>query len=92
VNGEIKTFMGFTFHRCNRLAITTGTTRACYAFHKSAVVLGVGAEMTADIAPRKDKRNAMQVYLTQSLGAVRLEEKKIVKILCDESKLADPAS
>lgn len=92
VNGEIKTFMGFEFHRCNRLPITTGTTRACYAWHKSGMVLGVGQEMIADIAPRKDKRNALQVYLTQTLGAVRLEERKVVKILCDESKLADPAT
>lgn len=90
VNGQIDTFLGFKFIRTSLLPFSTGTTRTCYAFHKSAMVLGIGADMKVDIGPRRDKRNATQVYLTQTLGAVRLEEKKICQILCDESVAAEP--
>jgi hypothetical protein len=37
-----------------------------------------------DIGPRRDKRNAMQIYASMSLGAVRREDVQVVEIAIAE--------
>ncbi len=102
VRGEINQFMGFTFHRSERLpvltsAITTadladgsigdgaGTiaagSRRSVAFAASAMIAGVGADLTARVTEMPNKHYANQVYLSMSLGAMRMEEVKVVEIL-----------
>ena len=84
VNGEIDTFMGFRFHH-SELLPKSGTTRTIYAWSRSGVCLGIGKEVNAQITTRADKNYATQVYACIFLGAVRLEEKKVVSILCHEN-------
>lgn len=57
-----------------------GTTYYLIAWAKSGVVLGVGAEITTRLSERADKSYAMQPYASMSLGAVRMEEAKVVEI------------
>lgn len=59
--------------------------RSVLAWAKSGVLFAVGQDMTADIGPRRDKRNAIQVYASMSVGATRMEEVKVVECLCKES-------
>ena len=82
-DGAINTFMGFKFRRTQLLPITT-TVRSCYAYVKSGVVLAErGLKTYMDVRP--DLSHSLQIRSVASLGAVRMEEKKVVEIACDEA-------
>lgn len=38
--------------------------------------------LETDIGPRRDKRNAQQIYVTQTIGASRVQEKRVGYITC----------
>ena len=82
--GEINTFLGFKFIHTELLP-KTGTTRSIYAWAKSGVCLGISMDMENKIEQRPDKNYAWQVYACMNIGAVRLEEVKVVEIACKES-------
>tara|TARA_R110000803_G_scaffold166675_1_gene229937 strand:- start:698 stop:1570 length:873 start_codon:yes stop_codon:yes gene_type:complete len=86
VAGDVDTFMGFKFIMSNRLALDVTNTddRKIFAFTQDAIKLGVGKDITAKIDVRADKSYATQVYTCMSIGAVRMEEKKVFQIPCDE--------
>ena len=84
VNGEINTYMGFQFHRTQRLAEETGNIRVCIAYPASGIMLGIGQDITARITERADKSFSTYVYYMMTIGATRLEEVKVVEIRCDE--------
>lgn len=86
VAGDVDTFMGFKFIMSNRLALDATNTddRKIFAFTQDAIKLGVGKDITAKIDVRADKSYATQVYTCMSIGAVRMEEKKVFQIPCDE--------
>lgn len=52
----------------------------CWA--KDGLLLSVGKDITTKISERDDKNYAMQVYSKMSIGSTRLEEEKVVEILC----------
>lgn len=54
------------------------------AWAQDGIILGVGMEVKGRISERADKSYATQVYASLSLGAVRMEEEKVVEILCVE--------
>ena len=56
-----------------------GNTR-CLAWVKSGMKMSIGKNITADVSRRKDKRNIPQIYNTMTLGAVRLEDVKVIEI------------
>jgi hypothetical protein len=86
VNGEINTYLGFTFVRTERLAVAS-SIRKCLAWAKGAMLLAVGDDIRVRVAERPDKRHATQVYASLSLGAVRMWEEKCIEISCDETVL-----
>ena len=53
------------------------------AWAKSGVALGVGAEIMTRVTERADKSYALQPYARMSIGAVRVEEAKVVEIACN---------
>jgi hypothetical protein len=85
VNGDVDRFMGFKFVRLQLLPLVTSTdVRTAFAYVKSGVVLSdAGRQSHMDILPQQS--HALQIRSETSLGATRLEEKKVVKIFCDES-------
>lgn len=85
VEGKVDTFMGFKFIRTQRLGIDANDIRKCFAWTKSGMALGVGAEVQTRIAERADKSFSTYVYLCMCVGATRLDEQKVVRIFCDES-------
>lgn len=85
VNGEVNTFMGFTFVEHNRYTTIATDQRRCPFWAKSGVLFAVGQDIEVDIGPRKDKRNSIQVYVNATFGGVRMEEGKVGDIICDES-------
>jgi hypothetical protein len=105
VDGNINTFMGFTFIRTERLSrsstditytatdgtvgsgtgtITASNSRRCIAWAQDGILLGIGNDITARIGERSDKGYATQVYFKMTIGATRMEEAKVLELLCSE--------
>ena len=87
VNGEINSFMGFTFHRISTsiLPVDSNNYRRVVAYTPDAGVLGVGEDVQAFIDRRADKSFNWYAYMSMFIGATRVEESKVVEILCLES-------
>lgn len=82
--GEINSFVGFQFIVTNRLGVDGASARRVIAWAADGIKLGIGKEPTARIDERADKSYATQVYYAMTLGATRMEEKKVVEVLCAE--------
>ena len=80
--GEIDTYMGFKFIRTNRITTDSSGFVRVIAWAKSGILMAIGDDMEVDIGPRRDKRNATQVYVRMQIGATRMEEEKVVEIKC----------
>ena len=85
--GAVNSFMGFEFIMSTRLNMdaTNTTDRLIFAYTEDAIKLGIGKDISAKISERADKSYSTQVYYAMSLGAVRMEEKKVVQIPCHEA-------
>lgn len=70
-------------------AVTSGVStltgdRKTYAWAQDGALLAVGKDMMGKIDPRPDKSYATQVYACMSIGATRMEEVKVVEVICQE--------
>lgn len=77
-------WLGFKWVPTERMA-KTGTTRFIYAFAKSGMNLGVGQEVVTRVGEDPGKGFNVRIYAKMSLGAVRIEEEKVVEIACLDS-------
>jgi hypothetical protein len=89
VQGELNTFLGFTFHVLGDrseggLAIDASLDRSCFAFHKDAVGYGEGIAMRTEINYIAEKTSWL-VNEVFSAGAVAIDDEGIVKITCRET-------
>lgn len=84
VQGEINTFLGFTWIRSQRL-VRTGDVRYCYAWARRGMGLAMAQEVVTRIEPRPDKNYSVQVYLGMSGSSTRIEDEAVVEIACDET-------
>lgn len=70
------------------VTLSTGNgdnTRRCFAWVPSGLVGAVGQDIEAKIEQLPTKNYSTQVFARMSFGAVRLEEEKVVGVLCTES-------
>lgn len=83
--------VAFQFNTTTGLYDAAGTVptlsahKSCIAWAGDGLLLAVGEDMKAEIAPRADKGFNTQVYVRMSIGATRLEEAKVVEILAKQS-------
>lgn len=88
VNGEITRFMGFEFIEIESLGTDANSYRRVPVWAKTGMLLSKGEGdygMMARITERADKSYATQVYVSGSFGSTRMEEGKVVEILCSEA-------
>lgn len=83
VNGDIDTFMGFRFVKSEAIGVDANDDYRVPVWVPSAMHLGTWMGLETDIGPRRDKKNTMQVFMRFTAAATRLEERKVVEILCD---------
>ena len=76
-------WMGFNWVPSERLPVAAAT-RSCYAWAKSGVVLGVGENIVTRVGEDPGKGFNARIYAKMSLGAVRVEEEKVVEVACAE--------
>lgn len=82
--GTLKgTWMGFNWIPSERLP-KSASTRFCYAWAKSGMVLGKGQEITTKVGEDPGKGFNVRIYAKQSLGSVRVEEEKVVEIAAND--------
>ena len=95
------TFMGFQWHMISDAvpddtAVLTGGTaapilpktgniRTCFAWHKNAMGLSIGKEVTAEVDRLPEHLNLWQVLVQGSLGATRILDAGVVTVDIDES-------
>jgi hypothetical protein len=89
VQGELNTYLGFTFHVLGDrseggLAIDGSLDRSCFAFHKDAVGYGEGIAMRTEINYVAEKTSWL-VNEIFSAGAIAIDDEGIVKITCRET-------
>ncbi len=92
VQGELETFLGFSFIRVDGsridgtkiLPVISGVDRACVAWQRDQVVLGIGSGPSARITERADKNYSTQVFYSMSAGSTRMQEAGVVEIACTE--------
>lgn len=77
-------WMGFNWVPSERF-VKASTTRFLYAWAKSGVKLGVGENVMTRIGEDPGKGFNVRAYAKMSIGAVRVEEEKVVEIQCTES-------
>ena len=84
-NGTFKQGMLFGFRPVpSERFIKTGSTRVVYAWAKSGVVLGFGENIVTRVGEDPGKSYNVRPYARMSLGAVRVEEEKVVEISCND--------
>jgi hypothetical protein len=89
VQGDINTFLGFTFHVMGDraeggLPIDGSSDRTCYAFHAQAIGYGEGIGMRTEINYIAEKTSWL-VNEVFSAGAIAIDDEGIVKITCREA-------
>jgi len=84
VDGQINTFMGFTFIHSELLANSNAgqanNIRSCFAWQRDGMMLGIGQDVNARVSELPERNYSIQAYASMSLGSTRLEEKRVVKI------------
>ena len=64
--------------------ITASKSRRCFAWAKDGLLMSKGSDVNAKISELPQKHYAHQVYASMSLGATRMEEVKVVEVICSE--------
>jgi hypothetical protein len=83
VQGAVDSFMGFKFIHTELLGVDGSGDQRVIAWARSGLHLGIWDDIATRISERDDKSYASQVYVKGTFGATRVEEKKVVEILCD---------
>jgi hypothetical protein len=84
IRGEIDTWMGFKWITSNVLP-ASGTTTTCAAFQRYGICVAMSAEPIVRTDERTDLSYSWQVYYELNIGAVRLEEARVVKVDVNEA-------
>lgn len=86
VDGRVKRFLGSNIIVSNRLGLVNTDERACIAFVKSGLYLGVWKDIEADAHPRHDlEGDPWELTTKLSIGATRLEQGKVIRVLAAEA-------
>ncbi|MEE8206865.1 MAG: phage capsid protein [Nitrospinaceae bacterium] len=87
VNGEINTWLGYTWIKMNRLPLLTpgGDVRRTMFFAQGAIGIAKPASIETSVDKRPDKRNGLQILSDFSMDGTRIEEALFVEVQYDET-------
>lgn len=83
VDGRIRRFMGMDFIISERLEIDSGNRRLP-VWVPTGMHMGIWEDIQAKVSERSDKSYAWQVYLSETIGATRLQQGKVIEIQADD--------
>lgn len=85
VQGQIDTFCGFKFIKISiSLLDKVSSDRYVIAWAQTGLGLAIGADISTQIDRLPVKHYSTQVYASMSVGATRMDEDRVVRILCQE--------
>lgn len=91
VDGKVTRFLGINFKHMeftntaafdNTASMLNSTNRYCPLFVPKALHIGIWEDTVAKMSERDDKGYATQVYLRNTVGATRIDEKRIIRVEC----------
>jgi hypothetical protein len=85
VDGEVNTFMGFTFVHNEGIQEDDDGYHRCPVWVKSGMVYGQWQGLVTNIGPRPDKDYLTQIHMAFTSGVTRTNEDKVLEIKCDPS-------
>ena len=89
VDGRVTRFLGFDIVTSERLA-TAANVRTVLAFARSGMYLGVWQDIQNRIDVRVDlSSQPYQLYTKASFGSTRLQQGKVISILCSDTSAGD---
>ena len=90
VDGQVRRFLGINFipvefsdttsYPQASAALVSGGVRSVPVWVSSGMHMGMWNDIQTSVDRRPDKRNSVQVYATTTIGATRIEEKRVVQI------------
>ena len=80
VQGEVDTWLGFTFLKSERLPLD-GSDHIGFAWKKSSMKLAIGQEPRGFIDVLPGKRHSTQVRYELDIGSTRMDEKGVVQVI-----------
>lgn len=66
-------------------SLPAATSRRCIAWAMDGLLLSTGQEVKARVSERDDKMFSTQVFAEMGVGAVRMEEEKVVEVIVNEA-------
>ncbi len=91
VEGQVHHYMGFNFIQTELVptaSVTGQGTVTCdrvLVFQRNALGLCIWNDINARIEERADKRFSLYAYAKMTIGATRLDEKRMVEIQCNQA-------
>lgn len=83
MQGKVSRVAGCTLIPCNRITQDGNSDDKVPFWTRSGLLLATGEDITGRISERDDKSYATQVYAKMTVGATRMEEKRVGYIECD---------
>lgn len=83
VSGKVSKVAGCTLIPCNRIGVDGNSDDKVPFWTRSGLLLATGQDIMGRISERDDKNYSTQVYASMSVGATRMEEKRVGYIECD---------
>lgn len=80
IRGEINTWMGFNWIMSTRIAAVSSATLVGIAYQKYGICAAMASEPLVRTDERPDVSYSWQVYYELNIGAVRLEENRVVVV------------
>jgi len=91
-SGTIPRLAGFNIMISERLPVASNV-RTCFAWVKSGMYLGIWRDMNVKISNRDDlSSQPWQLYSMATAGATRLQQFKVIEVLCSDTTGADPTA
>lgn len=77
--GDLNTFAGFMFHRCERLPLAASTDYYGFAYHESSMAVSVGMDLLTRVTEESTLNYSWRVYAAMSFGATRRNGRGVVR-------------
>jgi len=81
-SGQPGTLYGFEMIRSERLLVNGSAQNRVIAYQRDGLLLSMAQDISVEIAPRPDKRFAPYIYVCMTLGATRMEEERVIELVC----------
>lgn len=85
LSGQVTPFLGYEFIPTERLPVNGSGYRRCISWNVMGLLFVTWASIETNLSQRADKNYNFQIWARIQGNCVRMEEKRVLEILCDET-------